>query len=1141
MLTASQSTINALTQSQSFSMSNGCWIEYNMNSLIDGASITAPDGVITITHTKDGIEYKPFEKLFPITSIIDPRRPKVAGIKYFILGDPSLSKDVASGVIKNYNTSANFPSRLYYSGSKIAYKYWVTPPATGTSLSNCILSLTYPATKTAVTNKITIKFETSHSKPTSWTVKLTPINGSESTIYTGTTVPDNGVVNLYYNGTSWSTTEFTNPSTGINFSGLNLQISSIDQSGGYAGIIEIAPKYVIDVSSRVLSFATSKNSSDSTTGIVPVGDVTANSLNLSLNAYDKNYEYYDKTNPFNKDKINLYKDTIIYPFIIIESEKIKLGVFYTESFSVSEFGDVSITALDGAKELQYIKPPDLVTSDMSSVAIIRRLLDSIGFTNYNFNLPSNDTASITPFHWYTDNTKTVWDHIKDLCKDTQMIAVFDENDILQFYPRDYIFVDKTTQFKLRDRNIGSNLANISSLGIENVPSIKSVKVMYSPQLSSAYLASAENLYDAPVITLGASALIESLPANATKSPLETDSDGVTAPLGTVSLEPVVSSGIGSQLYSYKGYLVIQKEIIEYDAIEYSYVSINPADNGAIKTKWMTSDADISKYQGLAKPNTFKPTAKYRIKTRNVFNVLGPVTSSYTQVMLDADMTHNIDTDSIATDWTGKLWNSTAGTFVDSSSIFTMQSIPAFNPDNVTVSSNEKYLFNGISKSMMTLFAKNVESKPDSNDPGITIYTPNTNYAMATINADYLAPDVSNFIIGTNMYFPLTVDPNTKKPTGNQMTVAGLAFSLSEDNKSGYLITIGTSQNSNGDKSYKDVNFYKIVNGKPIPMITSQKDTDGSIITNINGGQLYKVDIKANKTTKDNATYLTFKVILNGKTFGVSDSAPITLTNKIGLLSLQGISSFDYVYSSSIDDAEFISGETFDAYQGFLSSNSTLVKNFSDFLFQKGDQASRKVWVREFGPVARELKRIQSRYTNAPGFPRYTQIVQNPQVSLVGSSLDPFTLDVFVMNNTGAFTELANGQEKSFIVVGDQVIPSDPFEYMDPNLTDIQKAEQIGFDSIWIQKESEAKALSDWITKQWAHQQKVLTIDTLLNPLLQIGDIIEVSYPANNLYSSEDANPPSAYPVNKYVILSLDSTYDNGSAPVTTVVCRSIYS
>jgi cystathionine beta-lyase/cystathionine gamma-synthase len=146
------------------------------------------------------------------------------------------------------------------------------------------------------------------------------------------------------------------------------------------------------------------------------------------------------------------------------------------------------------------------------------------------------------------------------------------------------------------------------------------------------------------------------------------------------------------------------------------------------------------------------------------------------------------------------------------------------------------------------------------------------------------------------------------------------------------------------------------------------------------------------------------------------------------------------------------------------------------------------------------------------------------------------MDVFVMNNSGTFTDLANGQEKSFIVVGDQVDASDPFEYIDPSLKDIDQQEQIGFDSVWIQKESEAKSLANWITKQWSKQQKVLQVETFLNPLLQVGDIVEVSYPSNKIYSTEDSGQTPS----KYVILSIDSTYDSQSVASTQVICRSIY-
>jgi len=1132
MLAVTNATLDAINQSTTLRMNNGCWLEYNMNDLIAGATIMGPGG--TTDNPEGSLAYtnpsgaKPYQKLFPITSIIDPRRPKTAGIQYLLLGDPTLAARKTSGVLDaaNYNSSKSFDYRLYYPGVKTAYKYWIAK-ATGNALSNCILTLTYPKMNNiaAVTNKITVKFETSHGKPTSWTLKTVGLTGTETLIYTGTTVPDEnkGVVNLYYTGSSWSTTEFTSPSTPVDIAGLKLQVNTISESGGYLGIIEISPKYVIDVSDRLVSFSINKNSSDETNGLIPVGNVTANSINLSINAFDKSYAYHDKTTAFDKSKINLYTNVKIFPFTTIGSEKVKLGVFYTNDFSVSEFGEVDITGLDGAKELQYIKPPDIVANEMSSTALIRRLLDSVGFTNYNFNLPTTDTASITPLYWYTDSAQTVWQHIQDICKDTQMVATFDENDILQFYPRDYIF-DKTksTQFKFRYNASGSNLANISDLSVENIPTIKSVKVVYSPQLGSAYLTSAEPIYRSAVSMLGAGALIKDL---APVAPSDTNSAGEVSPNGVVHIEPVVIEGGDKQIYSFSGYLIIDKEIIEFDAIEYTYVKLATATYnqsilkyvGPTEVKWMTSDSDVSKFQGLAAPQTFAPTGRYRIKARNVFGV---VPSGNT-----ADLTHSADIAPLKQEWRGKKWNSVDGTFIDSEYVFQLTNLVPDATNN---------LLNPISRSFMTITAPNSIAVPNADPAKPPSYPLNTVYSMATIDAKYTG--AKNFIIGTNLYFPLIVDPKTKQATGEQRALAGIAFSLNSTNSSGYLLTMGTSQNSNGEKNYKDINFYKIVNGKPVSMITSQKDTDGTIITNINGGELYRADIKATDQTINGVASRVFKIMINSKQFSVVDTSPITLTNKIGLVSLQGICSFDYVYTSSITDDEFVSNNYYSVYQGFLGENSALVKTISDFVFEKGKDAAYSAWVREFGPVARELRRVKSRFASGPTFPRYPILVQNPDVTIVGSSLDSYTMDIFVMNNTGAFTPLDNGAERQFIVVGDYLGPTEQYEYMNPKLTDADKAEQVSFESVWIQKESEAKQLADWMTDQWAKQQRVITLQTFINPLLQIGDVVEISYPLNKLYSSEDASPPS---IGKYVILSLDTTYSQNS-PTTQVVCRSIY-
>ena len=773
---------------------------------------------------------------------------------------------------------------------------------------------------------------------------------------------------------------------------------------------------------------------------------------------------------------------------------------------------------------------------MSSIGIIRRLLDSIGFTNYYFNLPENDTATITPLYWYTDPNKTVWQHIQDLCQDTQMIASFDNNDVLQFYPRDYIFKSKAVQFSFRSKSNAINLSNISTMSIENVPSVKAIKVIYNAQLSSSYNKDADNIYTSPVITLGAAALMSGI--NSASDPFGVPGTSLYAPKGIIVLQPVIATGEAKQLYSYSGYLIIEREIIEYDAISYTYM---PIGGEALEYIWITSESDVQKYQGLAMPNTFAPGYSYRIANRNVFDQI--------DLAKDPDgMTHLVVEDQYTSGWVGKTLETKTGESKTSS-------VPLFSltekdlskttvVNGVKKATNDHNLLSSISKSMLAVFAPDGKetTKLGPNNETVKGFEQNTLYSFVANDANY--KDSKNFIIGTNMYFPLIVNPNTGIQTGLQRTMAGLAFSLDSDNKNGYLLTVETTQSYKSDENYRGVNFYRIRNGLLEPLKNSQIEKNGTVITNINGGTFYQINIRGNLSVPENATdnkkVLALKILINDKTFAVVDRNPITpMTNRVALVSGAGTVAFDYIYTSPTSKEEFLSNSAYDIYGGVFGGQSTLIKSFADFVFSPGTKASNPVWIKEFGPVARELRKIKTRFTS-PGFPRYPSLVQNPGVTIVGSSLDPFTMETYVMNNTGAFTELSNGNEKQFIIVGDYVSSSDPFEYVDPTLTDAEKAEQIAFESTWIQNESDAKALAIWMKDKWSHQQKVLTMDVFVNPLLQIGDIVEVSYPENKVYSSEDTNIPAGDSAEKFVILSLSTTYDKDSQATTNVVCRSIY-
>ena len=1084
MQSVSQTVLDKINQSSSYSMSGGCWLEYNMNDLISGVSISSPVASQVKIDPSTNKSYEPFKKLFPLTSIIDPRRPSVSGIQYFILNPNVITS------IPKYNVAGDLKTRTYFSSAKNQYKFWLSPQAANYSLSNCNFTVEYPVAKTAVSNLIVIKFETAYSKPANWSIKIQDHSGAESTISTNGVVPDNGVFNLYYNGSSWSSTKFTSPSTPFNIKKIIVSVETISVANSFLGVIEVGARYIKDVSDKLINFKTSKTSSSDSYGIVPVGQVTSNSLNVSLEGFDRSGIEYDKTYSFNKDKINLYKNVKVIPYNIIESEKVPQGTFYIDSFSINEFGAMEIQGLDGGKFLQEILAPDIVIQSAPSQAIIRRLLDSIGFTNYNFNTYAKnntliaDSATIVPLYWYTDGSKTVWQHIQELCKDTQMIATFDNNDVLQFYPRDYVF-DKTRSsvFKFRNSKKLTNLPNIISLNKEVVPSTKSVKVIYTPIISTNYKGSSDFLYVSPPSVLGAAALQSTLNAS---QPAETD-----CPLGTVSLSSITvySSLADNEFYNKSGYFLINNEVIEYDAIEFQYEPLS-APNTTTK-RWITSDADIAKYLGESKIGSFKSTLRYRIKERNSFNATGNGVGIGTE--------HKVNLASLKNDWSGAIVNFASKTNTPDNSIFSLQSTDSAGKS--------------ISSSLLTMTA------PSSG----SIY-------FATINSDPFSTE-KYFSVGSAMFFKLKTT-SQGRTTGDQMSTAAIGVGLSENNLNGYILKIATSQNvANKGLGARDVQLFKLINGVETAVSDTQKTEDNSI-TGVSGGELYRIDIKVSQA---NPLSRVFKIKFNNTIITATDSEPISITNKIGLISISGEVAFDYVYSCVLNKEDFFNPSSTDNYGSYLQSTGAIKNVFGDFLSSGWSSSlSRSPWIKEFGPVAREIKKISTKYATRPGFVKYPQIILNPNASILGYDANSFGIEAYILNNTGTFIDFADGGEKSFVVVGESISPLDPFEYIDPSMSATSTEEQVSFDSVWIQKESEAKNLSDWMKTQWSKQQTVLTIDVFPNPLIDIGDVVEISYPENLVYSSEDAGQTAG----KYIVLDTNNEY--GEMSSTTLVCRSIY-
>jgi hypothetical protein len=189
-----------------------------------------------------------------------------------------------------------------------------------------------------------------------------------------------------------------------------------------------------------------------------------------------------------------------------------------------------------------------------------------------------------------------------------MNAVFDNNNILQFYSRDYIYsTSRTASWNFYYDGEGSALPNIIDFSKKEIASANMVKVLWQTPLVSNYTGTSGSLWKAPTSFLSAGAL---------KTALAIDDDEFV-------IEITVTDEYSRQqsFYNFNGYILVDAEIIEFDAIGYDFT---PLSGGAKEHVWITSQSDVSKYRSLAKAGYedvnkpaetayFKPSGRYRIK------------------------------------------------------------------------------------------------------------------------------------------------------------------------------------------------------------------------------------------------------------------------------------------------------------------------------------------------------------------------------------------------------------------------------------------------------------------------------------------------------------------------------------------------
>jgi hypothetical protein len=474
MLSSNSALITALSESTSVKAVPKAVLEYNMNDMAHSVVVTAntwPASEIT-------------KKIFPASSIVKQYRPTKAGIKYYMLGENApqaiYNNKVGTTVYNDKNVAT---LKNYIPDLNNIYKYFLTN-------GNASLTISYKnkanEAQNVIANKFVIKVETGHSSPT------INVGFNGKTVY-NSTPPANGLIEVLYNGTTWSTSH-TVAGTPDTASSVTVSVTS----SGYAGVIEVSPRYVLDISDRIVSVSIDKDDSTKES-ILPVGMLTANSATLELSSIEKNDMLrFIKGDAIPSNKVLLGKDVkCTVSFLINDNASylIQQGVYYITTVKENDYDNFTVTCLDGAKFLQEVSCPEIIIKDAPFQSIVWRMLDAAGFNNYDFSNCQSDI--FTSLYWWGDKTRTVWQTLQDLCREAQTVAYFDASGTLKFFDRTYFENQTSSAWTFNYNQDGNKQPDIVEIESEINPGLSDVKLTYNIPLRSSQMADSQPLWTEP--------------------------------------------------------------------------------------------------------------------------------------------------------------------------------------------------------------------------------------------------------------------------------------------------------------------------------------------------------------------------------------------------------------------------------------------------------------------------------------------------------------------------------------------------------------------------------------------------------------------------------------------------------------------
>lgn len=191
-------------------------------------------------------------------------------------------------------------------------------------------------------------------------------------------------------------------------------------------------------------------------------------------------------------------------------------------------------------------------------------------------------------------------------------------------------------------------------------------------------------------------------------------------------------------------------------------------------------------------------------------------------------------------------------------------------------------------------------------------------------------------------------------------------------------------------------------------------------------------------------------------------------------------------------------------------NGGFIDNTIEHFFSEFNELRNRYFFDDFGAWAREVKEFDVKNEISPAFFSRLFISQEDKVFRVFQKLDQFSskfaLGVRIRANPVAPFVVLSGDDPlegfsmATIISGPPINRSETEVLIKKNDKSIwsRGEEEVFVDSPWIQTEKQAQRIADWVIKRWSSPAQVIEAQVVVDPRLEVGDLVSMSVPENNM-------------------------------------------